>query len=58
MGNLLRSFMSAWMVGNVDAPPKANIIDENAVKNPDKVGSGLIGVHPSSPEGMGMELLV
>ena len=46
------------MVGNVDAPPKANIIEEKAVKNPDKVGSGLTGVHPSSPEGMGIELLV
>ena len=45
------------MVGNVDAPPKANIIDEKAVKNPDIVGSGLFGTHPSSPEGIRLELL-
>ena len=30
MGNLLLSFMSAWMVGNVEAPANANIMDPNA----------------------------
>ena len=30
MGNLLLSFMSAWMVGKVEAPAKANIMDPKA----------------------------
>ena len=30
IGNLLLSFMSAWIVGNVEAPANANIIDPNA----------------------------
>ena len=30
MLNLLRSAMSAWMVGKVEAPAKANIIELNA----------------------------
>ena len=30
MGNLLLSFMSAWMVGNVEAPANANIIEPKA----------------------------
>ena len=29
-GNLVLSFMSAWMVGNVEAPANANIIELNA----------------------------
>ena len=32
MGNLLLSFMSAWMVGNVEAPANANIIEPKAGK--------------------------
>ena len=32
MGNLLLSFMSAWMVGNVEAPANANIIEPKAEK--------------------------
>ena len=31
-GNLVLSFMSAWMVGNVEAPAKANMIELNARK--------------------------
>ena len=30
IGNLLLSFMSAWIVGNVEAPAKANMMDPNA----------------------------
>ena len=30
IGNLLLSFISAWMVGNVDAPANANMIDPKA----------------------------
>ena len=29
-GNLSLSFMSAWMVGNVEAPAKANMIELKA----------------------------
>ena len=32
MGNLLLSFMSAWMVGNVEAPANANMMDPKAEK--------------------------
>ena len=56
MGNLLLSFMSAWIVGNVEAPANANIMDPKAeidlmkiekefliiqpLKNPSIVGAG------------------
>ena len=31
LGNCVLSFMSAWMVGKVEAPAKANRIELNAV---------------------------
>ena len=35
MLNLLLSFMSAWMVGKVEAPAKANMMDPKArMENP------------------------
>ena len=30
IGNLLLTFMSAWIVGKVEAPAKANIMEPNA----------------------------
>ena len=30
IGNLLLCFMSAWIVGKVEAPAKANMMDPNA----------------------------
>ena len=50
MLNLLRSAMSAWMVGKVEAPAKANMMEPKALKMPFMVGAGwLISAAPSVP---------
>ncbi len=38
--NLSLRRMSAWIVGKVDAPAKANMIDPKALKDPSTVGTG------------------
>jgi hypothetical protein len=37
VGNWSLCFMSAWTVGNVEAPAKANIIEAKALKVPSTV---------------------
>ena len=65
IGNLLLSFISAWIVGNVDAPANANMMDPNArnivwiarnnclislpLKNPSAEGGGYVMVSISVP---------
>ena len=40
MLNFPLSLMSAWMVGKVEAPAKANMIEAKALKDPSRVGGG------------------
>ena len=46
------------MVGNVDAPPNANMMDENAVKAPFADGEGRFGVHDELPDGIYCSVLL